>query len=330
MAGIAGRVLYDRALWEEERTREKGQQRLPLKVMDDGSDEWLVERLYRVHGSPYPYRKELHITFMLREKVSGTSNHIHHTGPHRTHRTHRIHHLPHEQLPGELDSLRDPSFGVTGRTLTSSGTFTFATRPLLYITPKENIKRHALSAALTMGFGREGWTQETDRDGQEVWVIQRPPFISEDPACDRDADDGAPRCGGLMFTFLLRNPGERPRLVLVYYTVGRRGSPKQAPLADSSPALLQRPPPTRSHWHPAHPHILLQVPAPCASDRRRAGFEVRGLAWEAGDVAPAERRRAPRGVICSAPMRGHFHGPFSTAVIGLNKPVLNSGGRSPH
>mmetsp|Transcript_61229 Transcript_61229/g.167968 ORF Transcript_61229/g.167968 Transcript_61229/m.167968 type:complete len:550 (+) Transcript_61229:174-1823(+) len=178
VAGIAGRVLYDRALWEEERTREKGQQRLPLKVMDDGSDEWLVERLYRVHGSPYPYRKELHITFILREK-----------------------------LPGELDSLRDPSFGVTGRTLTSSGTFTFATRPLLYITPKENIKRHALSAALTMGFGREGWTQETDRDGQEVWVIQRPPFISEDPACDRDADDGAPRCGGLMFTFLLRNPG---------------------------------------------------------------------------------------------------------------------------
>ena len=66
-----------------------------------------------------------------------------------------------------------------------------------------------------MGFGREGWTQETDRDGQEVWVIQRPPFISEDPACDRSADDGTPRCGGLLFTFLLRNPGERRYCSLV-------------------------------------------------------------------------------------------------------------------
>merc|ERR1711918_258516 len=56
-----------------------------------------------------------------------------------------------------------------------------------------------------MGFGREGWTQETDRDGQEIWVIQRPPFIAEDPACDRGPDGF--RCGGLMFTFLLRNPG---------------------------------------------------------------------------------------------------------------------------
>lgn len=101
VAGIAGRVLYDRALWEEERDREIQQQRLPLQVVDDGSDEWLVERLYRVHGSPYPYRKELHITFMLREKVSSNRAVPHRTVPTHTHTMptppapHYMHHTHH-------------------------------------------------------------------------------------------------------------------------------------------------------------------------------------------------------------------------------------------
>ena len=139
--------------------------------MEADSDKWLAKRVYRVHGSPYPFRQEVHLTFTLLEEVPAYTFPTLMSSPCSNSCVPKQNPKPlmHTQIPNELSSLLNPAFKGQRK----NGQFNFMGRPLMYITPKENLKRHVLSAALTMGFGRDGWTQEVDRDGQEIWVIQR-------------------------------------------------------------------------------------------------------------------------------------------------------------
>jgi hypothetical protein len=59
-------------------------------------------------------------------------------------------------------------------------------RPLLYFSPKKSMHRIVLEPALRLGFGAEGEGYEStvDQSGREIWVIKRPPFVSEEVVPD--------------------------------------------------------------------------------------------------------------------------------------------------
>jgi len=85
-------------------------------------------------------------------------------------------------------------------------------RPLLIFCPKGPMQRFTLEPALRLGFGPmgEGYTTSTDRFGREIWVIRRPPLVTEELVAP---EPGAPpfKHGAqpmrVLFTYLFRNPG---------------------------------------------------------------------------------------------------------------------------
>lgn len=81
-------------------------------------------------------------------------------------------------------------------------------RPLLYFSPKKSMHRIVLEPALRLGFGAEGEGYEStvDQSGREIWVIKRPPFVSEEVVPDVIAVDGKPLVR-VLYTFVFRNPG---------------------------------------------------------------------------------------------------------------------------
>ena len=81
-------------------------------------------------------------------------------------------------------------------------------RPLLYFSPKKSMHRMVLEPALRLGFGAEGEGYEStvDQNGREIWVIKRPPFVSEEIVPNVIAVDGKPLVR-VLYTFVFRNPG---------------------------------------------------------------------------------------------------------------------------
>ena len=84
-------------------------------------------------------------------------------------------------------------------------------RPLLYFCPKKGMQRLALEPALRLGFGPqgEGYDSSTDRGGREIWVIKRPPLVSEMDVTQPVSAAGSKSSQKIriLYTYIFRNPG---------------------------------------------------------------------------------------------------------------------------
>jgi hypothetical protein len=97
-----------------------------------------------------------------------------------------------------LEGTRESLGYSTGR---SAGIFE---RPLLYFHPKRQWQRRFLEPALRKGFGPkgEGFTVTQDKDRRDIWVVLRPPFVTEE-----DITRSGQIKLRLLYTYVFRNPG---------------------------------------------------------------------------------------------------------------------------
>ena len=89
--------------------------------------------------------------------------------------------------------------------LARGGALPLEQRPQLYFSPKvPGLKRSALKRGIKLAFGSEGHAVERDRDGREIWVLQRPPALVRCPA-----EPGAAPAAGVtvVATWAFRHPG---------------------------------------------------------------------------------------------------------------------------
>jgi hypothetical protein len=139
----------------------------PGAVVRPDTDPWWREHLVMVHVTPQPIRGEAHLTLVL----EGTR----------------------EALGGScVDHGAD-----------------MYERPLIYFCPKSNdMKWLLLEPALRMGFGKEGEGYETtkDRYGRDIWVIKRPPIVTEE-VVKAAGSGGGGEVVRVLFTYVFRNPG---------------------------------------------------------------------------------------------------------------------------
>ena len=86
-------------------------------------------------------------------------------------------------------------------------------RPLLYFHPKRKWQRRFLEPALRKGFGPkdQGFVVTQDNMGRDMWVVLRPPFVTEEPTsvgpAGNTGSDEAPTVR-LLYTYVFRNPGK--------------------------------------------------------------------------------------------------------------------------
>jgi len=139
----------------------------PAKRQVD-TDPWWREHLVMVHVTPQPIRGEAHLTLVL----EGTRETL------------------------GASSCLDRSADVYER-------------PLIYFCPKpHDVKWLLLEPALRMGFGKEGEGYEVtkDRHGRDIWVIKRPPLVTEEEITTANGS-GKKSTVRVLFTYVFRNPG---------------------------------------------------------------------------------------------------------------------------